>query len=53
MVRNVKVIPNEECVLKHNLTVMDMQFNITKRWHKKIEPRVHVWKLNEEKTCEE
>ena len=44
-VRNVKVIPNEECVPKHKLFVMDMQFNITKRWHKKFEPRVHVWKL--------
>jgi len=31
---------------------MDTQFN-TKRWHKKFEPRVHVRKLKEEKTCEE
>jgi len=29
-VRNVKVIPNEECVPKHKLLVMDMQFNTTK-----------------------
>jgi len=28
---------------------MDMRFNTTKRWHKKFEPRVHVWKLEEEK----
>jgi len=41
-VRNVKVIPNEECVPKHKLLVMDM--------HKKFEPRVHVWKLKKEKT---
>jgi len=47
---NVKVIPNEECVPKHKLLVMDMRFNMTKRWHKKFEPRVHVWKLKEEKT---
>jgi len=26
-VHNVKVIPNEECVPKHKLLVMDMQFN--------------------------
>ena len=52
-VRNVKVTPNEECVPKHNLLVMDMQFNTTKRWHKKFEPSVHVRKLKEEKTCEE
>jgi len=49
-VRNVKVIPNEECVPKHKLLVMDMRFDTTKRWHKKFEPRVHVWKLKEEKT---
>ena len=26
-VRNVKVIPHEECVPKHKLLVMDMRFN--------------------------
>jgi len=41
-VRNVKVIPNEECVPKHKLLVMDMHFSARKRWHKKFEPRVHV-----------
>jgi len=51
-VRHVKVIQNEECVPKHKLLVMDMQFNTTKRRHKKFEPRVHVSKL-EEQTCEE
>jgi len=44
-VRNVKVIPNEECLPKHKLLVMDMQWNTTKRWRKKLEPRVRVWKL--------
>jgi len=48
-VRNVKVIPNEECVPKHKLLVMDMQFSTRKRRRKKFEPRVHVWKLKEEK----
>jgi len=49
-VRNIKVIPNEECVPKHKLLVMDLQFNTTKRWRKKFEPGVCVWKLKEEKT---
>ena len=40
---NVKVIPNKECVPKHKLLVMDMQFNTTERWHKKFDPRVHVF----------
>jgi len=32
---------------------MDMWFKATKSWHRKFEPRVRVWKLKEEKTCEE
>jgi len=52
-VRNVKVISSEECVPKHKLLVMDMWFKSTKSWRRKFEPRVHVWKLKEEKTCEE
>ena len=52
-VRNVKVIPNEECMPKRKLLVMDMRFNTTKRRQKKFEPRVCVWKLKEEQSCEE
>jgi len=40
-VRNVKVIPNEECVLKHKLLVMHMWFSTRKRQRKKFEPTVH------------
>jgi len=50
---NIKVISCEECVPKHKLLVMDMQFKATKSWHRKFEPRVRVWKLKVEKTCEE
>ena len=52
-VRNVKVISSGECVPKHKLLVMDMWFEATKTWHRKFEPRVRVWKLKEEKICEE
>jgi len=52
-VGNVKVIPNEECVPKHKLLLINMWFNKTKRQHKKFQPRVRVWKLKEEQTCEE
>ena len=38
---------------KHKLLVMDMWFKATKSWHRKFEPRVRVWKLKDEKTCEE
>ena len=50
---NVKVISSVECVPKHKLLVMDMWFKATKTWHRKFEPRVCVWKLKVEKTCEE
>ena len=49
-VRNVKVISSKECVPKHKLLVMDMWFKATKTWHRKFQ---RVWKLKEEKTCEE
>jgi len=52
-VRNVKVILNEECMPKRKLLVMDMRFNTTERQQKKFEPRVRVWKLKEEQTCQE
>jgi len=52
-VRNVKVISSEECLPKHKLLVLDMWFKARKSWRRKFEPRVRVWKLKEEKTCEE
>ena len=52
-IRNVKVITSEECVPKHKLLVMDICFKATKRRRRKFEPRVRVWKLKEEKTCED
>jgi len=50
-VRNIKVISSEECVPKHKL--LDMWFKATKSWRRKFVPIVRVWKLKEEKTCEE
>ena len=38
---------------KLELLVMDMWFKATKSRHRKLEPRVRVWKLKEENTCEE
>jgi len=52
-VHNVQVISSEECVPKHKLLVVDMWFKATKSWHRKFQPRVRVWKLKKEKTCEE
>jgi len=48
-VRNIKVIANEQCVPKHKLLVMDMQFSTRKRRRKKFEPRVRVWNSRRKK----
>jgi len=29
------------------IAVIDMWFNTTKRWHKKLEPRMCAWRLKE------
>ena len=49
-VRNVRVIPNDQCVPKHKLSVMVMRFSTRKRRRKNFQPRVCVWKLKGEKT---
>ncbi|CAK9291527.1 unnamed protein product [Gordionus sp. m RMFG-2023] len=48
IVKNVKVIPGEECINQHRLVIGDLTFigaRITKR---KFVPRLKVWKLKEE-----
>ena len=47
---NIGVIPNEVCVPKHKVLIMDMLFNTAKRRHKKFESRIRVWKLKQEQT---
>ena len=35
------------------MLAVDMWFKATKSWHRKFERRVRVWKLKQEKTCED
>ena len=35
------------------MVAVEVRFKATKRRRRKFEPRVRVWKLKEEKTCEE
>jgi len=41
--RNVNVIPNEKCVPKHKLLVMDMQFSTTKKNNKRSLSQEYVY----------
>jgi len=52
-IRGVRVVAGEGCVPGHRLLVMDMRFEATKGRRGKFEPRVRVWRLREEGTCEE
>jgi len=53
MINIIFVIYLKLLELMNKLLVMDMRFNTTKRRHKKFEQRVRVWKLKEERICEE
>ena len=47
MVRDIKVIPSEECVPQHKLLVCDLQIKIPKIVPKPFTPKLRYWKLNE------
>jgi hypothetical protein len=48
MVKDVKVIPGEECVTQHKLLVGDFRFRGLRTTMRKYQPRLRVWKLKEE-----
>ena len=47
-VKNVKVVPGEECFLQHRLLVVDLAWKQTKTWKGKIKERVKLWRLRED-----
>ena len=46
-VRNIKVIPTEECVQQHHLVVCDLSVTKTQTKKRKFVPRVRTWKLKD------
>ena len=47
MVKNVKVIPGEECALQHHLLVCDPVYTIRRSVKRKFNPRLRTWKLRD------
>ena len=47
MVKNVKVIPGEECALKHHLLVCDLVHTKRRSVKRKFNPRLRTWKLRD------
>ncbi|XP_065323135.1 craniofacial development protein 2-like [Gordionus sp. m RMFG-2023] len=48
IVKNVKVIPGEECINQHRLVVGDLTLKGARVTKRKFVPRLKVWKLKEE-----
>ena len=47
LVKNVKAIPNEECVKQHSLVVTDYAIKKKQRITRPFVPRLKIWKLRE------
>ena len=53
MVKNVKVIPGEECALQHHLFVCDLVHTIRRSLKRKFNPRLRTWKLRDPAVAKE
>src|SRR5260221_11319095 len=53
MIRNMKVIPGEECVSQHHLVVGDFVVRGLRRVKRRYVPRLKVWKLKEKSARKE
>ena len=51
--KDVKVMPNEECVQQHNLVVCDFSVLIARPKKRKITPRISSWKLRDQAIANE
>jgi hypothetical protein len=47
MIRDVKVIPGEECVTQHHLLIGDLIIQGKRKTKRKFVPKLRVWKLKE------
>ena len=52
LVTDVKVIPGEEVALQHQLLVCDMKINMPPKGKRRFTPRLKVWKLKDQATCQ-
>ena len=52
LIKDVKVIPSEECVPQHKLLVCDLRIRASKSKPKSFTPKRRVWKLKDE-SCKE
>jgi len=53
MIRDVKILPNEICVPKHKLLVMDMKIKDVKKVSRQFGPKLKIWRLQNEQIKDE
>jgi len=53
MVWDVKILPNEICVPKHKLLVMDMKVKDVKKVCRQFEPKLKIWRLQNKQIKDE
>ena len=47
LVKDIKVIPGEECITQQHLLICDLKLKISKNTEKKFVPRLRTWKLKD------
>ena len=45
LVKDIKVIPGEECITQHHLLICNLKLKISKNTETTIVPKLRVWKL--------
>ena len=47
LVKDIKVIPGEECIIQHRFLIRDLKLKISKNTEKKFVPKLRAWKLKD------
>ena len=47
LVKDINVIPGEECITQHRLLICDLKLKISKNDEKKFAPKLRTWKLKD------
>ena len=47
LIKDIKIIPGEECITQHHLLICDLKLKISKNTEKKFAPKLRAWKLKD------
>ena len=52
LLKDIKVIPGDECITQHRLLICDLKLKISKNTGKKFVPKLRTWKLKDSSKIE-